>query len=816
MQTLNSANLHKKPSIIKANNGTDVLVDAADKPFFEAIGMEFRGDRPNGAIFRARAAAHGYLINEILKGKNFTAPAIIMYHGYSQSQWNTSFLGRPEAAGNFEKKTGLRAANVPITPALYCVWPLLCPLTRNELSRQFGNTTIAHAPDRETTAPPFLTFCANRQQFIYVPLNDNSDRLLAAQGFTKHLAGYWYTTSLSAAETYFFCADDKLRESCDQFAQRWPFGTTNLSIADFNIAASQPAGPAGKGKKKADTAALPFPISYDPNEDQFFTKDFATAVDLKAPPQPAHGSTRYIISDFEQILGRRHLLDHDAEIGLICRLLEAMPQTALPSDFVVPALIDGEQYDPPQIEGVLHALRNPVATLADDMGFGKTYMGVGVCDARRELHPSKDPLILAVVPANQRTNWTRTLNKIVRNPFTIVRLDNRDPEFASHPNIIFLDRGAPIPTGTGRGTVVICGYEEAVNRPQLFDMAWEQVIYDENHMAKNPQSQRGAALMPRGAPRDDLGVITDNFLGMTGTETPLGAIDLYPVIAHAINRCRTPSGDPIPVTSHKRFKEIFKRPEGKESDKLDARRDVQRHRMDRLALALDNRIRLRRLKTDTPGKFRTTIIVPCADESIVAMAKREGDLTRILDASRTLAEQRSAMSELSALRQRTALFKLPTVTQAIVDFRDAGHDSLVFTFHKPVLAALTEHVRLAGLKPAVVSGDMPARLRQIIVDRYQAGEFDAFLATYESCYQGYTITRASKVLHAEMHNIADRVKQAEDRANRRGQLQVVESAFFVIAGSYDDIRASQMMEKDQNSLILSGDARRMMKATLAA
>ncbi|WP_204316887.1 helicase-related protein, partial [Klebsiella aerogenes] len=64
----------------------------------------------------------------------------------------------------------------------------------------------------------------------------------------------------------------------------------------------------------------------------------------------------------------------------------------------------------------------------------------------------------------------------------------------------------------------------------------------------------------------------------------------------------------------------------------------------------------------------------------------------------------------------------------------------------------------------MVNGDMNGRSRQATVDQFQAGQFDCYLATYESSYQGYTLTRASKVLHVETHGIADRVKQAEDRA----------------------------------------------------
>ncbi|WP_163094521.1 hypothetical protein, partial [Acinetobacter baumannii] len=88
------------------------------------------------------------------------------------------------------------------------------------------------------------------------------------------------------------------------------------------------------------------------------------------------------------------------------RLLEATEWLELPDDFEVPELIPGEAYDPAQVEGIHHALRNAVASLMDDMGFGKTYMGAGVCDGRRALHPRRDPNILAVIPASQRTNWT--------------------------------------------------------------------------------------------------------------------------------------------------------------------------------------------------------------------------------------------------------------------------------------------------------------------------------------------------------------------------------------------------------------------------
>lgn len=811
---IKSESLSRLPEAVKVNQGFIYIVPEADAPFYEQLGLKYRGPRRDQRVYEPGFKGHEHLMTQVRQNKPVKAPCIAR-HPITFGQWQTSIFGPPEFAKAVRSRLGVAQGPLPMSPALFSEWQYLCHLGQGELSVAHPGMTVTAAVQQEPPRLPFLSYDARRQLFVYVTsLTDRRD--LTAEGFAKAENGTWYTTSLAAAMEKAGEADCVLRGQLDRFKTLWPFTVKGLTLADFNLTTGQQDGAGGKGKaKKKASAEEQRTISYDCSSDTFFTSDFATAVALGLPPD-SEAVRRFLIKDMSVVLDRRKLLDNDAEIGLICRLLEQLDPNDIEPWLLPPDLVEGEKYDEAQITGIVHAITRPVASLADDMGFGKTYMGVGVCDMRRDLHPTKNPMIMAIVPASQRSNWTRTLARITKVPFNIVRYDGADPEFAENRHVRFLKKSEPVPTANANGTVVIVGYEEAIGTPQLFDVAWNQVIYDESHMAKNPHSLRGAALMPKGALDPDRGVVTENFLGMTGTETPLGAIDLYPIIIHALWRLPAVRSGAIALPSYSRFKEIFAAPTGQDEARAQAKRDARKHRMDRLARALDEGIRLRRLKSDTPGKIRDTISVHCSDQTVVAMAAREGQLTRILDGKADRELRSATMSELSQLRQRTALYKIPAIVKAIFDERADNRDSLVFAYHKPVLAALAAAVQKAGLRPAIVSGDMNSRLRQLTIDRFQGGEFDCVLATYESAYQGYTITRASSVLHLEMHNIADRVKQAEDRANRRGQTKVVRSLFFVIPGSYDDIRTRQMMEKDQNSLILSGDARRLIRTDIAA
>jgi superfamily II DNA or RNA helicase len=808
-----STNLSRLPEVVKVDRTQIVIAPSVDSSFYENLGFKYRGPRRDQVVFEPCLIGHEHILNHVKLNRIVRSPSVIR-HPVTFGKWDFSVFGPPAFRKEFSQRTGIVNKSVPLWPLLFSEWRFLCETSRGELQTTFENLTVSKAVSQDIPSLPFLTYDKRKNVFVYVlSLNDKRD--LSDAGFARGDGGVWYTTSLAAAMEFAGEADAVLKNQLETFKALWPFSVRSLSIKDFNLAMGEDNRSTGSKKKKKVSAEEQRVFSYDCSSDVFFTRDFSTALALKLPPDPKDES-RFIVADFDLILSERKRLDHDAEIGVVCRLIERLMPNDIEPWLDPPELIPGEKYDRAQIHGIMHAITNPVASLADDMGFGKTYMGVGVCDMRRHLHPTQNPMIMVIVPASQRSNWTRTLSRIVTTPFTIVRFDAPDPEFADNPNIRFERKSNPVPTTSRTGTVVIVGYEEAINTPQLFDIAWDQVIYDESHMAKNPFSLRGAALMPRGSLDPDKGVVTQNFLGMTGTETPLGAIDLYPIIIHALWRLEEVRNGSVALPAYSRFKEAFAPPTSQDEMKAQAKRDARKHRMERLARALDSTLRLRRLKNDTPGKKRHTVVVPCSDKSILAMAAREGELARILDGHADAKLRSATMSELSQLRQRTALHKIPSVIQEVIDQKADGHSCLVFTYHKPVLAALAAAAEAKGLKVGVISGDMSARIRQLFVDRFQGGEFDALFATYESAYQGYTITRASRVLHLELHNIADRVKQAEDRANRRGQTQVVHSIFFVISGSYDDIRAKQMMEKDENSLILSGDARRLIQLDTAA
>ncbi|WP_204311168.1 hypothetical protein, partial [Klebsiella michiganensis] len=62
ISTLDSTHLRRNPSLIKVNGSFDVRVPSADRPYYERLGLEFRGDRADETIYRARNEAQSYIL----------------------------------------------------------------------------------------------------------------------------------------------------------------------------------------------------------------------------------------------------------------------------------------------------------------------------------------------------------------------------------------------------------------------------------------------------------------------------------------------------------------------------------------------------------------------------------------------------------------------------------------------------------------------------------------------------------------------------------------------------------------------------------
>ena len=131
--------------------------------------------------------------------------------------------------------------------------------------------------------------------------------------------------------------------------------------------------------------------------------------------------------------------------------------------------------NPHQVEAALFALQSPLskgAILADEVGLGKT-IEAGILLA--QMWAEQKRLLLVIVPANLRKQWSQELADKFYLPSVI--LENRSF------NEAIRDRNL---NPFCQKAVVICSYQFARSKePYISQLSWELVVLDEAHRLRN-------------------------------------------------------------------------------------------------------------------------------------------------------------------------------------------------------------------------------------------------------------------------------------------------------------------------------------------
>ena len=126
-----------------------------------------------------------------------------------------------------------------------------------------------------------------------------------------------------------------------------------------------------------------------------------------------------------------------------------------------------------------------------------------------------------------------------------------------------------------------------------------------------------------------------------------------------------------------------------------------------------------------------------------------------------------ALAVFTALRQIGSQYKLPAATELVRQLLADGESVVVFTAF--VASAQALHQRCGGDQAAVLlTGAVPPRQRQALVDRFQAGRRSLLIATFGTGGLGFTLHRAGHVVLIERPWTPGDAEQAEDRCHRIG------------------------------------------------
>jgi len=251
--------------------------------------------------------------------------------------------------------------------------------------------------------------------------------------------------------------------------------------------------------------------------------------------------------------------------------------------------------------------------------------------------------------------------------------------------------------------------------------------------------------------------------------------------------------------------------------------------LEELAMKLRTTIMLRREKKDVlmelPDKIRT--VIPLKLQLSVEIIKIENEIKNILKQLeemtarinelkqkikageveekelkdeiekirlRRMESQKVAFERIEKYRQEIAKAKLPFIVEFIRDIITQNGDSLVvFCHHQEIYDALLKE--FGDIAVGIVGG-MDARERQEAVEKFQNDKnIKIFVGSIHAAGEGITLTRASKVVFAEYDWTPAKMIQAEDRVHRIGQKEIVNSYWFSVINSIDEMFIGKLIQK---------------------
>ncbi|CAK9074383.1 unnamed protein product [Durusdinium trenchii] len=141
--------------------------------------------------------------------------------------------------------------------------------------------------------------------------------------------------------------------------------------------------------------------------------------------------------------------------------------------------------------------------------------------------------------------------------------------------------------------------------------------------------------------------------------------------------------------------------------------------------------------------------------------------------------------------ERLAKTKSTAVAEYMSCLTSADVRFLVFAHHLAMLDELESSLQRASVTYIRIDGSTPMAERSKYIEAFQAKEAQVALLSLTACSQGFTLTSASLVLFAELYWVPGVLLQAEDRAHRLGQANMVNVQYLVAPGSVSKLTASQ-------------------------
>ncbi len=138
--------------------------------------------------------------------------------------------------------------------------------------------------------------------------------------------------------------------------------------------------------------------------------------------------------------------------------------------------------------------------------------------------------------------------------------------------------------------------------------------------------------------------------------------------------------------------------------------------------------------------------------------------------------------------------KLAGLEELLGVILSAGDSVLVFSQFVEMCSLIEAFLAEKEVPSLFLHGGVPARAREVMVDRFQAGEAPVFLLSLKAGGVGLNLTRATHVIHYDRWWNPAVEDQASDRAHRIGQDRTVQIHRLICEGTLED-RIAQLLEE---------------------
>jgi SWI/SNF-related matrix-associated actin-dependent regulator 1 of chromatin subfamily A len=461
---------------------------------------------------------------------------------------------------------------------------------------------------------------------------------------------------------------------------------------------------------------------------------------------------------------------------------------ATTSDIIVPAP-PGLEFKPYQRAGVAYALAHKDTYFGDDMGLGKTVETIGFINCLRTTQA--DLNVLIVCPGTLAFNWKDELRK------WIVPGKSPMPEIYIPPSSSF-----EVPKRSN--IIVITNYEKVINDTLLGDSlkrVWDVLVCDEAQALKNWTAKRTQAVLgPEGLMQR---AHRTNFLSGTPIEN-------YPKEIWTIAAAIAPAKFGDWWEFAKRYCCLHRETTANGQSRMV---DTGATHLGELQQRLRSTFMIRRLKGDVlkelPPKRRQLIFLGNSkiDWSKDADFRKWQELYEkdyeqklaALESAKTADDYRKAVrnleafkgvafEEISALRHKTAVAKLPACIEYIDQMLSTKLDKLViFAHHQDVLEELAKHY---GDSAVAIHGKTKQADREKAKIRFQdtpteQGGARILIGGLKVAGVGLNLQAASTVVFIEIDWNPAVLTQAEDRLCRFGQKKMVHVIHLLLDGTLD-------------------------------